>query len=87
MRRFDLLPIAVGQSKYLVTDTPPSGASPLPHLNLHLSRNGALDFQCPLSGISYIQFYLFPPFKTPIRNYFRNYGAEIATSDASDTVQ
>ena len=50
-------------------------------------QNGALKNQCPFSGISYTDISLVPPFKTIIRNYIRNYGAEIATCDPSDTVQ
>ncbi|MBS7844201.1 hypothetical protein KFF47_15580 [Pseudomonas fluorescens] len=51
--------------------------------DLHQPQMGALFFACPFSGISYTEISLFPPFKTTIRNY----GAEIATCVASDTVQ
>uniref|UniRef100_UPI001CF9CBDF hypothetical protein n=1 Tax=Pseudomonas sp. AF03-9 TaxID=2849867 RepID=UPI001CF9CBDF len=64
------------------------GASPLTttalrHFQVRPTQDGALIFQCPISGISYTQKYSFVPFKTTIRNY----GSEIATGVGSDTVQ
>jgi len=56
-------------------------------IDLRQNQIGALFFARPFSGISYTQLSLVPPFKTTIRNYIRNYGAEIATCDPSDTVQ
>ncbi|WP_455929355.1 hypothetical protein, partial [Pseudomonas fluorescens] len=58
-------------------------AGPPTFLNPGKIQNGALNFPCPFSGISYTENSLIPPFKTLIRNY----GAEIATCDPSDTAQ
>jgi hypothetical protein len=63
------------------------GAGQLAGFYPHAPLNGALKNSCPFSGISYTQNSLVLPFKTIIRNDIRNYGAEIATCDPSDTVQ
>ncbi|WP_230960054.1 hypothetical protein, partial [Pseudomonas fluorescens] len=67
----------------VTTDPPLSQASQLPPFDQRQFHNGALEIPCPFLGAAYTWNCLIPSFKKPIRNY----GAEIATCDGSDTVQ